>query len=269
MNGIVINIDPVILRIGHFGIGWYSVAIIVAVIAAAFVAAREAKRKGVPPQEVYNVLPWILIAGLIGARLLHVVDRWDYYSSNPLQIIQLQQGGLAIWGGVFGGGIAAIILARIKGVPIGRAADIAAPALLTAQIIGRFGCIVNGDAYGGITGLPWGFIYVHPDSAIPTSLRGVPTHPYPVYEMLWNLAVLLLIIRLRHRFARDGLLFLSYLSLYSIGRLALTFVRQENTMFWGLQQAQVLAIAVLIVSATAFVYLLWKARPDTTSEIAT
>ena len=255
MSGIVINIDPVIFRIGAFELRWYSVAIILAFVVAIVIAAREGKRKGLPKDFVYSVAPWVLMAGLVGARLFHVIDQWEYYAGNPLHIFQVQQGGLAIWGGLFAGGVAAIAYARMRHIPVGRLADAVVPALLTAQIIGRFGCIVNGDAYGGVTSLPWGFIYAHPNALIPSALFGVPTHPYPVYEILWNGATLLTFLKLRHSFTKDGLLFFSYLSLYSLGRFALTFVRQENALFWQLQQAQVIAIAALVISVGALIYL--------------
>lgn len=260
MGGIIINIDPVIMQIGHFSLRWYSVFVLLAVVTAIWLALRLAKEKGIAANEMYNLAPWVLIAGMVGARLFHVFDQWEYYAGNPLSIFQVQQGGLAIWGALAGGGLAAINYAWLRHIPLGRLADTLVIPVLAAQIIGRMACIVNGDAYGGITSLPWAFIYIHPDAMIPANLVGVPTHPYPVYEMLWNGAILLVMLKLRRRFSKDGALFLSYLSLYSVGRFILTFVRQENAILWGLQQAQILAIAILIASVSWLIYVLRKAE---------
>ncbi len=258
MNGIVINIDPVIFHLGAFELRWYGLTIMLAVAAAVLIAARLGKKKGIATEEIYSLALWAVIAGILSARLFHVIDQFDYYASNPLQIWQFQQGGLAIWGGLAGGGVTAIVYARIRHIPIGRLVDVLAPALLTAHIIGRFGCIINGDAYGGITSLPWAFIYTHPGASIPGNLFGMPTHPYPVYEIIWNAMALLVILRLGRHFKKDGLAFLSYLLLYSLGRFVLTFVRQENITLWGLQQAQIIALLTLVVSLVAIMYLVRK-----------
>ncbi len=256
MNGIIINIDPVIFRLGHLELRWYSLAILLAVVAAILITAHLGKKKEIATEHIYSLALWVVLGGIVGARLFHVIDHWEHYINNPLQILGFQ--GLAIWGALAGGGLALIIYARTRHLPFGRLVDVVAPGLLVAQIIGRFGCIVNGDAYGGITSVPWAFIYVNPGSSIPSSLFGMPTHPYPVYEMLWNTIALLIIWRLGRHFKKDGLVFLSYLSFYSLGRFVLSFVRQENLTLWGFQQAQVIALLILVAAVAALMYLVGK-----------
>lgn len=259
MNGITINIDPVIARLGGFELRWYSLMIILAVVVASLIAGRQLKKKGISPDTMFSMLPWLLLGGIIGARLFHVIDRWEYYAANPLQIVQLQ-GGLAIYGAMAGGVIAAAIYGKKKHIDLRVMADALVPALIIAQIIGRFGCIINGDAYGGVTSLPWGFIYTHPDAMLPANLMGVPTHPYPVYEQLWNLMTLAMLWKIGSSFKKDGQLFFSYLAFYSVGRFLLSYVRQEKVWFGGMQEAQVIAIAILITAIVMLVYISRKAK---------
>jgi len=213
-------------------------------------------------------VPWVLIGGIVGARLFHVVDRWENYAGNPLQIFALWQGGLAIWGALAGGGVAVLAYARIKHIKLGRLADTLVPGLLVAQIIGRFACIIDGDAVGGATNLPWAFTYINPGAMVPAGLLGVPVHPYPVYDQLWNLIGLAIALKLRHHLKTDGLLFLSYFSIYAVGRLVFSFVRQEKIWFWGLQEAQVISILVLAISIPMFVYLWRRTQRNERSEPA-
>src|SRR3972149_7170872 len=142
MNGIVINIDPMAIHIGHFMLSWYSIVVILAILAAIAIAIIEGKRKGITSDTIMSLAPWVLIGGIIGARLFHVIDRWEVYAGNPLQALAFWQGGLAIWGALAGGGIAAFIFTRKKQISFGRLADTLVPALLVAQIIGRFACII-------------------------------------------------------------------------------------------------------------------------------
>lgn len=262
MNGIVINIDPVIFHLGGFELRWYSLAIMTGIITAMFLSIYESRRKGLPENEIFSLTLWAVLGGIVGARLFHVIDQWSFYAANPSLILQFQRGGLAIWGALAGGGVATVVYARMKGLPLACLLDAVTPGVLVAQIIGRFGCIVNGDAYGGITNVPWAFIYTHPSALIPPNLMGVPTHPYPLYEIIWNGLVLLAIWRLRHYFKTDGALFLSYLPLYSLGRFFLTYVRQEKVWFWGLQEAQVISIAIMVISIAVFIALLKKPAPN-------
>jgi phosphatidylglycerol:prolipoprotein diacylglycerol transferase len=168
----LINIDPVMFTLGNFVVTWYSVIVTLAIIAAIIIAILEGKRKRISAEEIVSLAPWVIVGGLIGARLFHVIDRWELYAGAPLHILMIQHGGLAIWGGVAGGAIAVLAYAGINRMSIGRLADTLVPGLLVAQIIGRFACLINGDSYGSATTLPWGFIYINPSSMIPENLLG-------------------------------------------------------------------------------------------------
>ncbi|MDO8672444.1 MAG: prolipoprotein diacylglyceryl transferase [Dehalococcoidia bacterium] len=256
MNGIPIGIDPVLFHLGNIEVRWYGLAIAVAVIAAVWVASREARRKGLSEDNIQTLALLGVIGGIVGARLFHVLDKLDYYMANPLSMFAFQQGGLAIWGGVAGGLVVGSLYVIYKKMPLGSVADLTVPALLTGQIIGRVACTINGDAWGNPTTLPWGFIYENPAALIPPVLLGVPTHPYPVYEMLWNLVLLAVFLRLRTNLRPDGLLFALYAGGYSVGRFILTFVREEQIVAWGLQQAQIISLFGFVGSTLLVLYLL-------------
>ena len=267
MNGIVINIDPTIFRLGHFMLNWYGIIVILAIIAATAISLREGKRKGISSEVIYSMAPWVLIGGIVGARLFHVIDRWDYYAGNPAQIFFVWQGGLAIWGALAGGALGVLIYTKIKHLGLGRLTDALVPGFLVGQIIGRFACIIDGDAVGSATTLPWAFTYINPNAMVPSGLLGVPVHPYPVYDQLWNLVGLAVALKLRRHLKTDGLLFLIYLSIYAVGRFVLTFVRQEKIWFWGLQEAQIIALFIFFVSLAAIVYTARMRRAQVESVI--
>lgn len=258
MNGIVIDISPVALHISHFEIRWYSIFVIMAFVVGTIVAVKSCKRIGMSADKVYNLVMLAALGGLIGARLFHVLDHLGYYMENPGQIVGFS--GLAIWGGLVGGGLAMAIYARVARVPLRALADAAVPAVLAGQIIGRFACIVNGDAWGAPTTLPWGFIYVNPEAMIPDQLKGIATHPYVVYEQLWNILTLVAVLAIGRRWKTPGAVFLIYASAYSVGRLLFTYVRQETILFWGLQEAQVVSLVTLAVTVPLLVLIMSRER---------
>jgi len=136
-----------------------------------------------------------------------------------------------------------------------KVADAAARGMLLGQAAGRLACIPNGDAVGAPATVPWAFIYTNPAALVPPEWLGVPLHPYPVYEMLFDLALLVVLWRLRDTLKRDGVLFLVYVVAYSAGRFLLTFYRVELVWFWGLQEAQVFS---LLSFALALPFLVWR-----------
>lgn len=253
MNGITIDVDPTIFQAGPFMLRWYSLLVVLAIVGGAWLGLREARRKGLDVEKMQSLIFWGILGGIVGARLFHVVDNPVVYVSDPISALYVWEGGLAIYGGLIGGVLAGLLYARRSGLPFWKTADAAAPGLILGQALGRLACIPNGDAYGAPTDLPWAFVYTNPAAMLPPELLGTPLHPYPVYELVFDLAVLGLLWRLRSVYKANGLLFLTYAGVYAAGRFLLTFFRMEQVWFLGLQEAQVVALLVLVVA----VPLLW------------
>lgn len=259
MNGIVIDIDPVIIHVGMFPFRWYALFTIIAAGTAWWFGLREARRKGFPIARVEGSLAWILVGAIIGARLVHVIDRPEAYLARPLDFFAVWNGGMAAWGGILGGVVGGLIYFRRAGFDLRDVLDAAAPAMILGQGLGRLACIPNGDAYGAPANLPWAFVYTNPAAMVPPDLLGVPLHPYPVYELMFDLALfgVLWSVRKRPPFATaPGLLFVFYLGVYSIGRFLLTYTRMERVWFLGLQEAQVFSIAGFVAAMVLLVFLL-------------
>jgi len=268
MNGIEIGIDPTIVHLGGFALRWYSLFFMLAIVAGVWLGLREARRKGLVGEQIQALAVWSVVGGMVGARLFHVVDRWDLYADDPVRILRVTEGGLAVYGGLIGGVLSGLVYATWHGLPVWKLADAAAPGMLLSQAVGRLACIPNGDAIGAPTSAPWAFIYTNPKSMAPERLLGVPTHPYAVYELLFNFALLGVLWPLRRRFKTDGVLFLSYVILQASGRFLLTYFRVEKVWFWGLQEAQVIALVVIAASALLLVWRL-RAGRDKGAPVAT
>ena len=257
MNGIIINIDPVIFKLGSFEVAWHDLVALLGMMIAIPIFIYRLKKRGFESSEFLAFYPWVVVAMVVGARLFHVADQWYLYADNYLAALQFwEPSGLATWGGLIGGAVATFIFAKRKHWPLGRLADALVPAVLVGQIVARVGCLIAGDAYADPTDLPWALIYAHEDAVMPANLIGVPMHPYPAYEMIWNLIGLLLLWRLERFLHNDGVLFIGYLAWYSVARIVLSLVREERIWFWGLQEAQVLAIVLLVTSVVLLVHRL-------------
>lgn len=265
MNGITININPVAFSIGSLNVEWHGIMAMLGIVAAVIIVIHEAKKKAIPENFIYSLAIWAVVGGILGARLFHVMDSYDLYRGHFWQIFKIEQGGLAIWGGYIGGVLATIIFTRFfnkQNVNLSRLVDAAIPALIVGLMIGRVGCTINGDATGHTTSMPWGFTYVNPgaQSTIAASnLFKVPTHPYPIYEDIFSLFMLLLLLKVRKSITIDGMLFWIYVGLFSIERIWLTTYRQEPIVFAGLQEAQAVGIIVLAISLAAIAYL-WRRK---------
>jgi len=251
-----ISIDPIIFNIGHFALRWYSLILTIAIIVGVWLTAREAERKGFKKDDIYDAAVWIIIGGLIGARLFHVLDHWsDEFATNPIRALYIWEGGLAIWGAIFGGLIAAAFISWKRGWRFPKLLDAGAPGLVLAQAVGRIACVITGDAMGKPTNGPFGFAYTSPNAMVPQ--LGVYYTPMPVYELVINIGIFAVLWQLRKRNWPDGRLFLVYLTLYSLERFFLAFTSSYQILAFGLTQSQVVAAFGF---AIGFGLLAWMPR---------
>jgi phosphatidylglycerol:prolipoprotein diacylglycerol transferase len=256
---ITVNIDPILLQLGHFALRWYGLIVATAVAAGVGVALREARRKGLSDYQFADAIPWVIFGGLIGARLFHVIDHWpDEYAANPVRALYIWEGGLAIWGGVIGGLAALGLFAWRRGLSLAVLLDTAVPGLVLGQAVGRIACVITGDAVGKPTTGPFGLAYSSPDAMVPQ--LGVFYTPTPIYEMIMNLTIFAIVWRLRKRPLPDGALFLVYLVFYSAGRFVITFGSAYKMIALGFNQAQLISLAGLAVGLPVLVGLLWRTR---------
>lgn len=250
-----VSIDPIIFSWGHFALRWYSLIVLAAVLVGMRLSVKEAERKGFLKDVVSDLILWLLPAGVVGARLFHVLDHWPHeYAVDPIRILYIWEGGLAIWGAVVGGLVALAAFAWRKRWPLPRLLDTFAPGLVLAQGIGRLACIITGDAVGRPTTGPFGVAYTNPHAMV--SQLGVYYTPTPIYELLMNLAIFALLWRLRKRALPDGTLFLVYLVTYAAGRFLITFWSSYQTVALGLNQAQLVSLVALGIGLPLLVYLL-------------
>jgi phosphatidylglycerol:prolipoprotein diacylglycerol transferase len=249
-----LSIETYSINIGPLQIHYYALILITGMIAAAWLTARRAKAQGFDPEHVWNGLIWAIIPGLIGARIYHILTpspssglSLQYYLNNPLQMLDLRNGGLGIFGGLVGGGIGVYLYARRHKQPLLKWFDLIVPGVALAQAIGRWGNFVNHELYGAPTTLPWA-IYIPPNKRLPGFTQYETFHPLFLYESLWNLASCGLLLLIERRFRerlRDGDLFFVYLILYSIGRFALDFLRLDSNGFGPITTAQLVSLAVI------------------------
>jgi phosphatidylglycerol---prolipoprotein diacylglyceryl transferase len=246
MATITINIDPVFAHLGPLALRWYGVIMAIAVMVGALVLARQLPQRGISSDHVVGMVLLAVPFGIAGARLFHILDDFSFYWHHPGQLWTLQLIGLAIYGVLTGGVLAVVLYCRWKKLPVWRVLDCLALAIPVGQIIGKCANIINGDTWGYRTGLPWGIVYRNPHALLPASLLGVPTQPTPIYEQLWLLVMIGLILWAMPRLKTDGMAFLLYLGLYSFGRFFISFERVNNLLFLGLREAQLVALVVFV-----------------------
>lgn len=250
--------DRVFLNLGPVPIYWYGFLIMLGAVIALIVAQKEGKRLGLDKDFFIDLLVFAIPAAIIGARLYYVIFEWERYNSF-IDIIDIRQGGLAIHGALFAAIITAYIYSKVKNVSFWKIADIAAPSLLIGQMLGRWGNFMNQEAYGGpISEAAYNnFLQYIPDWIMnQMCVNGVYHHPTFLYESVWNLLGLILLLYLRYKInPRRGVIFLSYLIWYSFGRFFIEGLRTDSLYIVGnLRTAQLVSVLLILISAYLIYY---------------
>lgn len=232
---------------------WYGVLIVCGIAAAVTLCIHEEKRLGLKQDTVIDVALWVVPFGIIGARLYYVAFRWDLFASNPLSILRLWEGGLAIYGGIIGGLVAMLLFGRHRKIRPFTLTDMTVPGLALAQSIGRWGNYFNMEAYGReITNPAWQFFPIAVQ--IPAAEGYAWYMATFFYESCWNLLVFLILwFIIRKRAQRAGTTTLWYMLLYGTGRFFIEGLRTDSLMSGNLRVSQVLSLALVLASAALLI----------------
>jgi phosphatidylglycerol:prolipoprotein diacylglycerol transferase len=267
-------VDPILLQIGPLTLRWYGILIVTGIMLAAWVGARYVERHGQKGDDLWDLLLWVLIPGLIGARLYYVFiqsprgpDGLGYYLANPWAILQIWSGGIHIFGAFIFGGIAIVLYTRWRKLPMLTFLDGIALGLPLGQAVGRWANFINQELYGPPTTLPWGlrvdtFARVAPYNDLAAYPDSARFHPLFLYESLWNFVGFGLIFWLSRRFERalrPGDIFLLYIIWYPTGRFFIEFLRTDSWFFPG-TPFNVVHLLSAAAALTAIVLLIIRHR---------
>jgi phosphatidylglycerol:prolipoprotein diacylglycerol transferase len=259
----VINITPgpVAVQLGPLAVPWYGLGYAAALILGTWLAQREAERRGIERRHVADAVLLVVLFGIVGARLYHVIDEWAFYSERPLQIILPPYSGLALYGGVAGGIVGVILFARRRGLPTLRTMDAVVPSLFFGQAIARWGNFFNQELYGPPTDLPWAIAIdcqhrIAEWGCAQYPLETTGFHPLFLYESLLTLTgglVALWISRRRTALVRDGDLLSLWLVWYGVVRILLEGFRSGyNWTISGVPTATLIGAVAIAIGVVLF-----------------
>jgi phosphatidylglycerol:prolipoprotein diacylglycerol transferase len=251
--------------LGPFTLHTYGVLLAIAFLAGLWVASRQAKRAGLDANRITDMAVWVLIAGLVGAKLLLVAVDWRYFSRNPSELFSIFQSGGVFYGGLMGGILVAWWYARRHRLPGWATADVLAPGVVLGQAIGRLGCFAAGCCWGKPTRLPWAvrFTDVYSSRAVGTPMD-TPLHPTQIYESLAAFLVFFFLLWLAPRKRFHGQVTLVYVALYSAVRFALEFLRgdaERGAWLRGTVSTSQIIAGVLILGVAILLPRIRKSQP--------
>ena len=246
---------------------WYGIFIGLGVICCVLLVMHEAKRTGQNPDSYLDFAIYALIFAVIGARLYYVLFSWDFYSQNPEKIFAIREGGLAIYGGIIGGVLTAIIYCKVKRMDFWKMADTAAPSLILGQVMGRWGNFFNKEAFGGYTDNLFAMRYqlsqVRTSDVTPDILQHLVTvngvdyiqvHPTFFYESAWNACIFVILLILQRKKKFDGQVCAVYFFGYALGRVWIEGLRTDQLLIGGIPVSQALSAILILASVGLYIY---------------
>ncbi len=256
MQELLAVIDPIAFELGPISVAWYGVIIALAMLLAVFLASREAKKLGMDSDIVIDLAFWIIPFGIIGARIYYVLFELDSYIQDPIRILFIWEGGLAIYGGIIAGFFTILWFAHKEKLDIWLLFDLAAPSLLIAQSIGRWGNFVNQEAFGGEVSRGFLESLYLPEFIIEgMNINGAYHHPTFLYESILTLAgfIIALILRRKGNLLR-GELISFYLIWYGTGRFFIEGMRTDSLYIGPLRVSQVLSALIVLLGIGIILY---------------
>lgn len=249
-------LNPIAIDLGPIQIHWYGLIIGFGVLLGLIIALRESERRGLDKEIFTDMILFAVPIAIISARIYYVIFQWEYYSQNPGDIIKIWNGGIAIHGALIGSVLTAIVFAKVKKVSFWKLADIGAPSLLLGQAIGRWGNFMNQEAHGGeITRSFLENMHLPEFIINQMYINGTYYHPTFLYESLWNIIGVIILLSLRKVNLRRGELFLTYVFWYSIGRFYIEGLRTDSLMLTeSLRIAQVISIVLIAVAIALVIF---------------
>lgn len=249
-------INRIAFELGPLQVYWYGLIIGAGVLIALYVAVKESERRGLSKDTFVDLILFAVPIAIICARIYYVSFEWDYYSERPGEIIQIWNGGIAIHGALIGAVATAVIFARVKKLSFWKIADIAAPSILLGQAIGRWGNFINQEAHGGEVSRAFLENLRLPEFIINQMyINGSYYHPTFLYESVWNIVGVIILLLLRKANLRQGELFLSYVIWYSIGRFFIEGLRTDSLMLTEtLRMAQVISVALIVIAVGLLIF---------------
>lgn len=245
-------------HLGPLEIRFYGIAYVVAFVVGTAIARRHLMRRGVSPRVSSDIAFWAIVFGLVGARLYFVVQSgWWWYLTHPQHIFAIWEGGMAFFGAIFAALLVLIVMARRRHINFWDLLDAGALFAAVGQPIGRLGNVMNGEILGPPSNLPWAIRYTNPASMAPQ--HGVAYQPANLYEAAGALLILGVLLYLRRRGVPPGIMGLAYLVLYPVSQLIVFYWRTDYetpAVWWGLKQAQLTSLAVLLTIVPVF-FVAW------------